>query len=68
MTPYLPNKPFFFPRELAYLLHVSTNTVYEWVTSGILAGYGRPVQISRDEVERFLESGEAVDHLQYLFR
>ncbi len=68
MIPYLPNKPNFTPRELAYMLHVSTNTVYEWITSGILAADGRPVQIRRAEIERFFESGEAATYLQaYVF-
>ena len=69
MIPGLPNKPIFTPRDLAYLLHVSTNTVYDWIAAGILVADGRPVQIRRDEVERFLESGVAADHLQsYVFR
>ncbi len=69
MTPHLPSKPVFTPRELAYVLHVSTNTVYEWIDAGLLVAYGRPVQIRRDEVERFLESGEAATRLQsYVFR
>ncbi len=68
MIPGLPNKPVFTPREIAYLFHVSTNTVYEWIAAGNLSGCGRPVQINREEVERFLESGGAVDYLPYLLR
>ncbi len=45
MTPRLPNKPIFTPRELAYVLHVSTNSVYEWIAAGSLAADGRPMQI-----------------------
>ena len=67
VTPPLPLKAVFTPRELAYLFHVSTNTVYSWIDAGLLAAYGRPVQIKRDEVERFLELGLTVD-LTYPFR
>jgi excisionase family DNA binding protein len=55
VIPLLPNKPHFTPRDLAYLLHVSTKTVYDWIAAGILVANGRPVEIKRDEVERFLE-------------
>ncbi len=68
MTPPLPYKPVFTSRELAYLFHVSTNTVCGWIDAGLLAAYGRPVQVARDEVERFPESSDTRDLLTPLVR
>ena len=53
--------PFYTPDELAALLKVTRQAIYNWIQQGRIAAVriGRTVRIPGDEVERLLRDGRA---------
>jgi excisionase family DNA binding protein len=53
--------PFYTPDELATLLKVTRQAIYNWIQQGRIAAVriGRTVRIPGDEVERLLRDGRS---------
>jgi len=51
----LPEKDWFRPDEVAKYWGVAVSTIYSWIDQGVLEGHkicGKPVRISRSEIEK----------------